>query len=188
MENTFYRPSIGKQIRCQSHERKMVVLNQFNETNSERHYDDILEVLKWFDDEIKDCHQTIQMAEQRIKSVEQRKKKILSIPSVQETLKSNLTLEDLSFSLRTRDELSRIGILTISELCKFSEKDILSYRKVGKKAIQEIKEKLSKYGLRMRDDDTNIDKDYTQEESVQKYLEKKFDELFGALNEDDDET
>lgn len=62
-----------------------------------------------------------------------------------------LSLEDLGLSVRPYNCLKRAGINTVEELLAKSDNDITSVRNFGRKSLDEIKEKLTKFGLSLKD-------------------------------------
>lgn len=71
----------------------------------------------------------------------------------------SMSLEELNFSKRARELFKTIGVEKVSELIKYSEKELREYPNVGKVTIQEIKEKLSQKGFKLRDDTTSQEKE-----------------------------
>lgn len=59
-------------------------------------------------------------------------------------------IEELDFSVRTYNCLKKANILTIGELVKYSEIDLMTIRNFGKKSLTEVKEKLDMLGLGLR--------------------------------------
>lgn len=64
--------------------------------------------------------------------------------------KLEMTVEDLDLSVRSYNCLKRAGINTVDELVRKSEEDMMKVRNLGKKSLQEIREKLSDLGLSLR--------------------------------------
>lgn len=62
----------------------------------------------------------------------------------------SMTIEELDLSVRSYNCLKRAGINTVEELTKKTEADMLKVRNLGKKSLQEVKEKLAEYGLALR--------------------------------------
>ncbi|NLN17501.1 MAG: DNA-directed RNA polymerase subunit alpha [Firmicutes bacterium] len=65
----------------------------------------------------------------------------------------DMTIEELDLSVRSYNCLKRAGINTVEELTKRTEQDIMKVRNLGKKSLQEIKEKLAALGLSLRQAD-----------------------------------
>ncbi len=65
----------------------------------------------------------------------------------------SMTIEELDLSVRSYNCLKRAGINTVEELTKKTEADMLKVRNLGKKSLQEVKEKLAEYGLALRQPD-----------------------------------
>ncbi|MGI6559284.1 MAG: DNA-directed RNA polymerase subunit alpha [Limnochordia bacterium] len=65
----------------------------------------------------------------------------------------DMTIEELDLSVRSYNCLKRAGINTVEELTKRTEQDIMKVRNLGKKSLQEIKEKLEALGLSLRQAD-----------------------------------
>ena len=60
------------------------------------------------------------------------------------------SLDILDLSARAEHCLQRAGITTIRELCAMSEEELSRLRNMGKKSVEEVKEKLSKLGYELR--------------------------------------
>jgi DNA-directed RNA polymerase subunit alpha len=56
-------------------------------------------------------------------------------------------IEELDFSVRTYNCLKKASVLTIGELVKIPESELMQIRNFGKKSLTEVKEKLSSLGL-----------------------------------------
>ncbi|HHV44235.1 MAG TPA: DNA-directed RNA polymerase subunit alpha [Firmicutes bacterium] len=59
-------------------------------------------------------------------------------------------IEELELSVRSYNCLKRAGINTIGELVRKDEEDIMKVRNLGKKSLQEVKDKLKAVGLSLR--------------------------------------
>lgn len=64
-----------------------------------------------------------------------------------------MTIEELDLSVRSYNCLKRAGINTVEELTRKTEEDMMKVRNLGKKSLQEVKEKLAALGLSMRKSD-----------------------------------
>ncbi|AZR74745.1 DNA-directed RNA polymerase subunit alpha [Anoxybacter fermentans] len=60
------------------------------------------------------------------------------------------TIEELELSVRSSNCLKRAGINTVEELVQKTEEDLMKVRNLGKKSLQEIKEKLAELGLSLK--------------------------------------
>ena len=65
------------------------------------------------------------------------------------SLKSKM-IEDLELSVRSYNCLKRAGISTVDELCQKTEYEMQHVRNLGKKSLQEIKDKIYSLGLHFR--------------------------------------
>jgi len=61
------------------------------------------------------------------------------------------TIEELELSVRSSNCLKRAGINTVGELISKSEEDLMKVRNLGKKSLQEIKEKLADLELELKE-------------------------------------
>ncbi len=61
------------------------------------------------------------------------------------------TIEELDLSVRSSNCLKRAGINTVEELVEKTEDDLMKVRNLGKKSLQEIKEKVEELGLSLKD-------------------------------------
>lgn len=64
-----------------------------------------------------------------------------------------MTIEELDLSVRSYNCLKRAGINTVEELVRRSEEDMMKVRNLGKKSLQEVKEKLEALNLSLRASD-----------------------------------
>lgn len=61
-----------------------------------------------------------------------------------------MPIEELGLSVRSYNCLKRAGIDTVGELTRKTEEDMMKVRNLGKKSLQEVKEKLAQLGLSLR--------------------------------------
>jgi len=64
-----------------------------------------------------------------------------------------MTVEELDLSVRSYNCLKRAGINSVDELIRKTEEDMMKVRNLGKKSLQEIKERLADLGLSLRKSD-----------------------------------
>ncbi|HEY8498161.1 MAG TPA: DNA-directed RNA polymerase subunit alpha [Limnochordales bacterium] len=64
-----------------------------------------------------------------------------------------MPIEELGLSVRSYNCLKRAGIDTVGELTRKTEEDMMKVRNLGKKSLQEVKEKLAQLGLSLRQSD-----------------------------------
>ena len=64
-----------------------------------------------------------------------------------------MTIEELELSVRSFNCLKRAAINTVEELTQKSEDDMMKVRNLGKKSLDEVKEKLAEFGLGFRETD-----------------------------------
>lgn len=64
-----------------------------------------------------------------------------------------MTIEELELSVRSFNCLKRAGINTVEELTHKSEEDMMKVRNLGKKSLDEVKNKLNELGLGLRPSD-----------------------------------
>ena len=72
----------------------------------------------------------------------------------EENIESNddITIKDLEFSVRSRNCLEIGNIKTLGQLAEVSIDELMQIKNFGKKSLTEIREKLSQYGLKLKDD------------------------------------
>ena len=58
----------------------------------------------------------------------------------------DLSIEVLDLSARAEHCLQRVGVTTIGQLCAMNEEELFRIRNIGKKTVEEVKDKLSKLG------------------------------------------
>lgn len=63
------------------------------------------------------------------------------------------TIEELELSVRSSNCLKRAGINTVEELTEKSEEDLMKVRNLGRKSLQEIKERLAELTLSLKKSD-----------------------------------
>lgn len=62
------------------------------------------------------------------------------------------SVAELNLSVRARKCMNRLGINTLNDLVQRSSEELLEAKNFGMTSLQEVKEKLTQYGLRLRDD------------------------------------
>ena len=67
--------------------------------------------------------------------------------------KLEMTIEELNLSVRSYNCLKRAGINTLQELTDKSESDMMRIRNLGRKSLEEVKNKLNDLGLSLRQED-----------------------------------
>lgn len=83
-----------------------------------------------------------QKAEIMIEKEEDQKEKVLE-----------MTIEELDLSVRSYNCLKRAGINTVNELAQKSEEDMMKVRNLGRKSLEEVREKLDELGLGLREEE-----------------------------------
>lgn len=68
----------------------------------------------------------------------------------------NQSIDDMEFSIRTRNALAFENINCLRDLITKSERELLRLDNIGRKALLEIREKLASLGLSLRLDNFNI--------------------------------
>ena len=64
-----------------------------------------------------------------------------------------MPIEELDLSVRSYNCLKRAGINTVEELIKKTEADMMKVRNLGKKSLEEVKNKLASLNLSFRQED-----------------------------------
>jgi len=59
----------------------------------------------------------------------------------------NKTIEELDFSVRSYNCLKKSGINTLRDVINYSPEEVIKIKNLGKKSLDEIKEKMNKYGF-----------------------------------------
>ncbi len=85
---------------------------------------------------------SMDMVEIMVEKEEDKKEKVLE-----------MTIEELELSVRSFNCLKRAGINTVEELTHKSEEDMMKVRNLGKKSLDEVKQKLDELGLGLRPSD-----------------------------------
>lgn len=89
-----------------------------------------------------DLTEHIQNVEIMVEKEEDQKEKVLE-----------MTVEELDFSVRSYNCLKRANIHTVEELTKKTEDDMMKVRNLGKKSLEEVKNKLADLGLELKKSD-----------------------------------
>ena len=63
----------------------------------------------------------------------------------------SLTVEALEFSVRARRVLEQLGVRSLGDLASRSEVELMSQKNFGQTSLNEMRSKLSEYGLKFRD-------------------------------------
>lgn len=61
-----------------------------------------------------------------------------------------MTIEELDLSVRSYNCLKRAGINTVQELTQKTEEEMMRVRNLGKKSLEEVKQKLEALGLSLK--------------------------------------
>ena len=61
-----------------------------------------------------------------------------------------MTIEELDMSVRSFNCLKRAGIDTVEDLINRTEDDMIKFKNLGKKSLDEVKNKLDSLGLSLR--------------------------------------
>ena len=64
-----------------------------------------------------------------------------------------MSIEELDLSVRSFNCLKRAGINTVEELIRKTEEDMMKVRNLGRKSLEEVKQKLASLGLSLRQPD-----------------------------------
>ncbi|NGP45867.1 DNA-directed RNA polymerase subunit alpha [Bacillaceae bacterium SIJ1] len=83
-----------------------------------------------------------QNAEIMVEKEEDQKEKVLE-----------MTIEELDLSVRSYNCLKRAGINTVQELAHKTEEDMMKVRNLGRKSLEEVRNKLHELGLGLRKDE-----------------------------------
>ena len=78
-----------------------------------------------------------------------KKKDFQALVNLENNEKLSIVLKDLDFSVRTMNCLSNQGLKTIGELVVYSEHDLRSFPKMGRKSVEEIKNILQHFSLHL---------------------------------------
>ena len=89
-----------------------------------------------------DLTDSVNAMEIMVEKEEDKKEKVLE-----------MTIEELDLSVRSYNCLKRAGINTVEELSNKSEEDMMKVRNLGKKSLEEVKNKLRELGLSLRKSD-----------------------------------
>lgn len=66
---------------------------------------------------------------------------------------AEMMIEELDLSVRSYNCLKRAGINTVAELCAKTDAEMIKVRNLGKKSLEEVKQKLAALGLSLRESD-----------------------------------
>ena len=124
---------------------------------------------------------SIQSQQQKVESKLDRL--YLSKPLRERILKRR-KIEDMDFSVRVYNPLKRANVSTLHELCSKSPNEVSLIFRGNRRLLNEVEKKLNEKRLRLYgvdEGDGGVADDSTEE--LQRELERKFDELFGPLDE-----
>ena len=62
----------------------------------------------------------------------------------------DMTIEELDLSVRSYNCIKRAGLNTVEELTRKTEEDMMKVRNLGRKSLEEVKQKLANLGLSLR--------------------------------------
>ncbi|MCL5045921.1 MAG: DNA-directed RNA polymerase subunit alpha, partial [Actinobacteria bacterium] len=62
-----------------------------------------------------------------------------------------MTIEELDLSVRSYNCLKRAGINSVAELCDKTDEEMIKVRNLGKKSLEEVKQKLAAISLTLRE-------------------------------------
>lgn len=65
---------------------------------------------------------------------------------------NKIKIWDVGFSAKTYSYLSRVKIQTLGDIAELTEKELFEIRNLGRKSIEEIKNVLENYGLKLREE------------------------------------
>jgi DNA-directed RNA polymerase alpha subunit len=68
---------------------------------------------------------------------------------------AEMSIQELNLSVRARNVMSRAGVSTVAGLVSLSCHDLVA-NKIGVTSLNEIREKLAQFGLRLRGDDWQL--------------------------------
>lgn len=187
VSNKFFNPHLAMGLRVADMEKK---IRQISDVSQRPAMEDVLEALKWIDTECGTIERRIDEFQEKRAGLEKRKIQLLSNPLAHEVLIGSLTLDELDLSVRSYNSFRRAGYLAVSGICKMTEKELLEDRHITKRAVMEVKKELAKYGFALEGEDVESTAAENEEvndvDDLQAELERKFDELFGPLDDDDD--
>ena len=93
---------------------------------------------------------------EKLSEWQKRNKEYLEKKAQEEAEKEKMlimTIEELDLSVRSYNCLKRAGINTIQELTNKSEAEMIKVRNLGRKSLEEVKQKLANLELSLRQDD-----------------------------------
>ena len=189
MENIFYVPEYAQQL-----ERDQLIANLeqvleictsgdedvLDELSDEK-LDQVVMALEQSMSLLLDKSATIQSQKQKVESKLDRL--YLSEPLRERILKRR-KIEDMNFSVRVYNPLTRANVSTLYELCSKSPNEVSLIFHGNKRLLSEVEKKLNEKRLRLY----GVDEEGTggmvddSTEELQLEPERKFDELFGPLD------
>lgn len=114
--------------------------------------------------------------------------------------KERVDIENVDFSVRTFNCLKRAGINSLEDLSNMTEEQLMKVRKLRKKSVDEVIAKMNEYGITLKKDEkqeqtkqedcvaTKAEKNDRPKTELEIELEKKYRELFGKDEEQQEET
>jgi DNA-directed RNA polymerase subunit alpha len=65
----------------------------------------------------------------------------------------DMTIDELDLSVRSYNCLKRAGINSVQELAQLDEADLMRVRNLGKKSMDEVRQKLAGLGLKLKNNE-----------------------------------
>lgn len=189
MENIFYVPEYAQHL-----ERDQLIANleqvlEICTSDDEEALDELSD--EELDQIVMSLEQSMSLLLEKSAAIQSQQQKVeskldrlyLSEPLRERILKRR-NIEDMSFSVRVYNPLKRANVSTLYDLCSKSPNEISSIFRGNKRLLSEVEKKLNEKRLRLYgvdEGDGGVTDDSTEE--LQRELERKFDELFGPLDE-----
>ena len=188
MSNRFFNSHLAMGLRAMNIEKKILQISGESQRLAMK---DVLEALKWIDTECDIAGKRIEGLQGKKNELERRKKQLLSNPSVHEVLIGSLTLDNLELSVRSYNSFRRAGYLSVSQICEKTGQGLQESQSghVSKRDVSEIRKELARFGLTLKGEKVEpADAERSEDIDVNDLkaeLERKFDGLFGSLDDAD---
>lgn len=88
--------------------------------------------------------------ETEVKPVEEVQTEPVEVLENESSQKLDMTIEDLDLSVRSFNCLKRAGINTVRDLVAMTEEELMKVRNLGRKSLEEVKQKLSDNDLELK--------------------------------------
>jgi len=89
--------------------------------------------------------------EQKMQRVAPRPRPVFGVPPAPSAANADIPLESIEFSVRCRKAFQGLNVNTLGELAQRTEAELLTLKNFGQTSLNEVKQKLRRYGLALKE-------------------------------------